>query len=130
MVDLLNKKFKKIGYFDDKRCFNKKGKLIGYLEDSKVKDKNGLTLLRMDSHNDIFFGNDQVGFILDSKIYYRECPTFVVSKERGIILDPEGKVLLVLKGDLKKIGDLEYFGITTTFLESFWWKKVVVLAST
>ena len=110
--------------------FNKKGKLIGYLEDSKVKDKNGLTLLRMDSHNDIFFGNDQVGFILDSKIYYREYPTFVISKEKGIILDPEGNVILVLRGDLKKIGDLEYFGITTTFLESFWWKKVVVLAST
>ena len=125
MIEIFNKKHKYIGFFDDKKCFNKKGKLIGYLEDSKVKDKNGYTLLRMDSHDDIFFGNDQVGFILDSKIYYRECPTFAVSKEKGIILDPEGNVILVLRGDLKKIGDLEYFGITTTIFESIWTKRVV-----
>jgi len=130
MIEIFNKNHKYIGFFDDKKCFNKKGNLISHLEDSKVKDKKGHILLRMDKYNDIFFGNDQVGFILDSKIYYREYPTFVISKERGEILNPEGKVLLVLKGDLKKIGDLEYFGITTTFLESFWWKKVVVLAST
>lgn len=125
MINVLNKKYKKIGFFDDKKFFNRRGYLIGYLEGSEVKDKNGHIVLRMDKHNDIFLGNDQVGFILDSKIYYREYPTFIISKEKGIILDPEGNVILVLRGDLKKIGDLEYFGITTTFLESIWTKRVV-----
>ena len=55
-----------------KKFYNKKYKLIGYLEGNAVKNKNGHIYLKLDKHDDIILSKEQVGFILDSKIYFRE----------------------------------------------------------
>ena len=82
IIEVLNKNKKIIGYIEGKNFFNKKQKLIGYLDGYLVKNQNGRILLKLDKHDDIFIGSEQVGFILDSIIYFREEPVFEFSKEK------------------------------------------------
>jgi hypothetical protein len=120
----LNRKKKVIGYVEGKKYYNKKRKLLGYLEGDCVKNKNGRTLLRIDRHNDIYFGKELVGFVLDSKIYFREEPIFEYSKEKREIQSRDGKTILDLKGNHYIIEELDLFGIAVIFLENMWWIKV------
>jgi hypothetical protein len=128
MIEVLNKKEKVIGYIEGKKFFNKKKKLLGYLEGNLVKNKEGYTLLKLDKHNDIFFGEEQVGFILNSMIYFREEPIFEFSQQKREIHSKDGKDVLILNGNHQKIEDLELFGIAAIYLENKWWKKVTNLA--
>ena len=120
MIEVLNKKNKRIGFIEGTKFFDKKHKLIGYLEGNVVKTKIGNILLKLDKHDDIFLGNEQVGFILDSQIYLREKPVVEFSKEKREIHTLDGKEILTLIGNNEKLNDLELFAISTIFLESRW----------
>ena len=124
MIEVLNKKKRRIGFIEGRKFFNKKHKLIGYLEGNAVKTKIGNILLKLDKHDDIFCGNEQVGFILDSRIYFREEPIFEFSKEKREIHTLDGKEILTLIGNNEKLNDLELFAISTIFLESKWFDIV------
>ncbi len=125
MIEVLNEKKKRIGFIEGRKIFDKKHKLIGYLDGNTVKNKTGYILLKLDKQDDIFFGNEQVGFILDSQIYFREEPMFEFSKDKRGILTLDGKEILRLIGNHEKLKDLELFAIATIFLESRWWKRVI-----
>ena len=125
MLEVYNYKHKKIGYLDGKNYFNKKKKKIGSLEENVVKNKTGFPLLKIDNHNDIYLiDNAPVGFILDSKISNDDGPMCEISKEKGEILDPEGKLLLSLEGNYESLELVDYFGIVATYLKSIWSEKV------
>jgi len=125
MLEVYNNKHKKIGYIDGKNYFNKKKKKIGSLEGNIVKNKRGFSLLKLDEHNDIsILSNEQVGFIFDSKIANDEGPMCEISKEKGEILDLEGRVLLSLEGNYETLELVDYFGIATIYLKSIWSEKV------
>jgi len=90
MIEVYNKKHKKIGYIDGKNYFDKKNKKIGSLEGNVVKNKNGFRLMKLDNHNNIFnYNNSPIGFILDSKIGNDDGPMCEISKEKGELLDPK-----------------------------------------
>jgi len=127
IIEVLNKNKKIIGYIEGKNFFNKKQKLIGYLDGYLVKNQNGRILLKLDKHDDIFIGSEQVGFILDSIIYFREEPVFEFSKEKREIQSIDGKNILELKGNHQDIEVLDLFGIATIFLKNKWWEKVTNL---
>ena len=124
MIEVLNKRKKIIGYVKGKIFYNKKQKPIGYLEGNLVKNENGYLLLKLDRHDDIIISNEQVGFILDSKIYFREEPVFEFSKEKREIQSMDGKDSLELKGNHQNIEVLDLFGIATIFLKNKWWEKI------
>ncbi|MFX1389983.1 MAG: hypothetical protein ACFE9Z_07980 [Promethearchaeota archaeon] len=126
-IEILNKRKRVIGYIEGKKFFNKKKKLIGYLEGGIVKNKQGRIILKIDKHNDIFFGEEHVGFILDSKICFREDPIFEFSKQRREIYSKDGKNHLILKGNHQEIDDLDLFGIAIIYLEKKWWEKVTTV---
>ena len=117
MIEILNKKNKRIGFIEGEKCFNKKHKLIGYLEGNELKSKNGFVILKLDEHNDLFVRNDQVGFIYNSEIYIREQPVFEVSKE---IYTLDQKKVLKLKGNHEKVDDIDFVAIAALFLRSNW----------
>ena len=126
MLEVYNHKHKKIGYLDGKNYFNKKKKKIGSLEENIVKNKRGFPLLKIDKHDDIsLISNEPVGFILDYKIGNDDGPMCEISKEKGEILDPEGKVLLSLEGNYETLELVDYFGIAATYLKSIWSEKVL-----
>jgi hypothetical protein len=126
MLEVYNKKHKKIGYIDGKKYLDKKKRKIGFLEGNMVKNKNGFPLMKLDEHDDILNYNDsQIGFIVDSKIGNDEGPMCEISKEKGELLDPEGKVLLSLEGNYETLEVMDYFGIATTYLKSIWSEKVL-----
>ena len=125
MLEVYNNKHKKIGYIDGKNYFNKKKKKIGSLEENIVKNKRGFPLLKLDKHDNILiFGDEQVGFILDTKIGDDDGIICEISKEKGELLDPEGEVLLSLEGNYETLELMDYFGIAGTYLKSIWSKKV------
>jgi len=126
MLEVYNKKHKKIGYIDGKKYFDKKKRNMGFLDGNMVKNKNEFPLVKLDEHNDILdYNNSQIGFILDSKICIDDGPMCEISKEKGEILDPEGEVFLSLEGNYETIELLDYFGIAATYLKSVWSEKVL-----
>lgn len=120
MIEIYNKKKKKVGYIEGDKYYNKKHKLIGYLEGDVIKNKEGRKLLRLDKHDDILVNKEQVGFIFNSKIYFREKPIFEFSKEKGELHTFDGKNQLTLEGKHEKINELDFFAIATIFLKSKW----------
>jgi len=70
------------------------------------------------------FGDEKVGFILDSKISDDDGTICEISKEKGELLDPEGEVLLSLEGNYETLELMDYFGIAGTYLKSRWSEKV------
>lgn len=124
MIEVLNNKKKIIGYVEGKKYYNKKRKLLGYLDGDFVKNSRNRVLLRIDKHNDIYYGKEQVGYILDSTIYFREVPIFEYSKEKREIQSKDGKSMLDLKGNHQEIEDLDLFGIAIIYLENNWWSRV------
>jgi hypothetical protein len=126
MLEVYNKKHKKIGYIDGKKYLDKKKRKIGFLEGNMVKNKNGFPLMKLDEHDDILNYNDsQIGFIVDSKIGNDEEPMCEISKEKGELLDPEGEVLVSLEGNYETLEVMDYFGIAATYLKSIWSEKVL-----
>ncbi len=126
MLVVYNHKHKIVGYIDGKNYLNKKKKKIGFLEGNMVKIKSGFTLMKLDKHNDILnYNNFQMGFIIDSKIGNDDGPMCEISKEKGELLDPEGKVLLSLEGNYETLEVIDYFGIAATYLKSIWSEKVL-----
>jgi hypothetical protein len=125
MLEVYNNKHKNIGYIDGKNYFNKKKKKIGFLEGNMVKNKRGFPLLKLDKNDNILiFGDEKVGFILDSKISDDDGTICEISKEKGELLDPEGEVLLSLEGNYETLELMDYFGIAGTYLKSRWSEKV------
>ena len=124
MIEVLNKHKKRIGIIEGSRFFNEKNKLLGTLDNGVVKNDKNRVLIRIDKHNGIFFENEQVGFILDFTIYFREKPTFEFSKEKGEIHTSDGKQTLILKGEIEKLEDVNFFGIASIYLETKWWEIV------
>lgn len=120
MIEIFNKNKKRIGFIENGKFFDKKHKLIGYLEENEVKDKTGNTVLKLDKHNDIFIGNDQIGFIYNSKIFFREQPVFEVLKEKREIYTSDGKQFLSLAGNIEKIDNIDLFAIAMLFLKANW----------
>ena len=126
MLEVYNKKHKQIGFIEGKIYFDKKKKKIGSLEGDTVKNKHGLTLLKLNKYNSIFDSSDnQVGFILDSKIGDDDGFMCEILKEKGEIFDPEGEILLSLEGNYETLELIDYFGISATYLKSIWSKKVL-----
>jgi len=123
MIEVLNKK-KKIGFIKGNVYLDKKGRLIGYLEGNIVKNKDGYPILKLDNHNDIYNDNELVGFILDSKIYFREEPVFEISEEEREIHFIDGKNILELKGNHQNIETSDLIGIAAIYLKNEWWGKV------
>ncbi|MFX0081133.1 MAG: hypothetical protein ACFE94_05210 [Candidatus Hodarchaeota archaeon] len=124
IIEVLNRKKKIIGYVEKKKFFNRKQTLIGFLDGYLVKNENGHILLKLDDHDDIFIGNEMVGFILNSTIYFREEPVFEFSKEKREIYSKDGKDLIVLKGNHQDFEDLDLFGIAIIYLKNKWWEKI------
>ncbi len=125
MIEILNKKNKRIGFIEGVKCFNKKHKLIGYLEGNELKSNNGFVILKLDKHNDLFINNDQVGFIYNSEIYIREQPVFKVLKEKREIYTLDRKKVLKLKGNHEKIDDIDFVAIAALFLRSYWMNIII-----
>ena len=121
MIEIFNKKKKRIGFIKEKKYFDKKNRLIGYLEGNVVKNKSGHILLKFDKHDDIIVGNEQVGFILNSQVCFREKPIFEFSEEKREIHTLDGKESLILIGNHEKINDLDLLAVATVFLKSKWW---------
>ena len=121
MIEVFNKKKKRVGYIKGRKYFDKKHRLIGFLEGNIVKNKNGHPLLKLDNHDDIFSGKEQVGFIYNSQVCFREKPIFEFSEETREIHTLDGKKGLTLIGNNEKISDIDLFAIATVFLESRWW---------
>ena len=124
MIEVLNKHKKRIGIIEGSKFFNEKKKLLGSLENGIIKNDKNRVLIKIDKHNDIFFENDQVGFILESTIYFREKPTYEFSKEKGELHTSDGKQTLTLKGEIEKLNDVDFFGIASIYLETKWWEIV------
>jgi hypothetical protein len=124
MIEILNRKKKRIGFIEGKNFYNKKHKKIGYIEGNIVKNNNGHNLLRFDRHDDIFLGSDPVGYILDSKIYFREEPLFEISEQAQKISSLKDKESIFLKGNSQKIDSLDYLGVITIFFETRWFEKI------
>jgi len=124
MIEVLNKHKKRIGIIEGSKFFNEKKKLLGSLENGIIKNDKNRVLIKIDKHNDIFFENDQVGFILESTIYFREKPTYEFSKEKGELHTSDGKQTLILKGEIEKLEDVNFFGIASIYLETKWWEIV------
>ncbi len=120
MIEIINKKKKKVGLIEGGKYFDKKHRLVGYLDENTVKSKNGHTLLQLDEHDDIWAKKEQVGFILNSKIYFREEPTFEFSEEKRELYTSDGKNQLILEGNHEKINILDFFAIAIIFLKSKW----------
>ena len=121
MIEVFNKKKKRIGFIKGRKYFDKKNRLIGYLEGNFVKSKSGHILLKLDKHDDIIIGNEQVGFILDSQVCFREKPIFEFSKEKREIHTLDGKESLILIGNHEKINKLDLLAVATVFLKPKWW---------
>ncbi len=120
MIEIINKKKKKVGFIERGKYFDKKHQLVGYLDKNTVKAKNGHTLLQLDKHDDILAHKEQVGFILNSKIYFREEPIFEFSKERRELHTSDDKNHLILEGNHEEINKLDFFALATIFLKSKW----------
>ena len=115
---------RKIGFIEGNKFYNKKQKLIGYLDKNTIKDKNGHILLKFDEHNDIFAGDEMVGFIYKSKIYFREQPIFEISEERLEVYTQDQKEIVKIVGNHEKINKIVLFAIATIFLEKNWWDMI------
>ena len=124
MIEVFNKKKKKVGYIEGIKYYNRKHKLIGYLEGDAIKNKEGCNILRLDKHDDILFNNEQVGFILNSKIYFRENPIFEFSREKRELHTSDGKQQLIIEGNHEKLNELNFFAIATIFLKSKWYNML------
>ncbi|MFX1572368.1 MAG: hypothetical protein ACFFB0_06430 [Promethearchaeota archaeon] len=124
MIEVLNRHKKRIGFIEENKFFNEKKKLLGSIEKGIVKNEKGRVLIRIDKHDGIFFENEQVGFILESTIYYREKPIYEFSKEKGEIHTSDGNKSLILKGEIENLEDGDFFGIASVYLESQWWERV------
>ncbi len=120
MIEILNKNNKKVGFIKGSEYFDKKHRLVGYLEGNVVKNKEGRIVLTLDKHDDILINKEQVGFILNSKIYFREKPIFEFSKENRELHTSDGKYQLIIEGNHEKINVLDLFAIATIFLKSKW----------
>ncbi|MHA1669385.1 MAG: hypothetical protein ACTSV5_02280 [Promethearchaeota archaeon] len=126
MLEVYNKKHKKIGYIDGKKYLDKKERRIGFLNGNLVENKNGFPLLKLDNHNNISnCKNTPMGFILDSKIGNDDGPMCEISREKGVIIDPEGEVLLSLEGNFEALEIMDYFGIAAIYLKSIWSERVL-----
>lgn len=130
------KKGKFSGYIDDRKYLNKKQKLQTFLEGNNFKDKKGYILLIL-REDDVITESDgtEIGYLKDNKIFrYERYYSFPESrhkhiipeellcefkKDKGVILDSKGSLLLELKGDFDHLTNLDYFGIAGEFLEIF-----------
>ena len=125
MIEVFDKKHKRMGYIDGKKYLNKKKKLLGFLEENVVKRMNGSPIFMLDKHKSIKSnGGSKYGFILDSKICDNNGPIFVFSKEKGEILNSEGNTVLYLEGDFEKIEDVDFCGIAAIYLKSVWGQRL------
>ncbi len=126
MIEVFDKKHKRMGYIDGKKYLNKKKKLLGFLEENVVKRMNGSPIFMLDKHKSIKSnGGSKYGFILDSKICDDNGPIFEFSKEKGEIYNSERNTVLYLEGDLEKIEDVDFCGIATIYLKSVWSERVL-----
>ena len=130
------KKGKFSGYVDDKKYLNKKQKLQTFLEGNKFMDKKGYSLLII-RDDDVITESDgtEIGYLKENKIFrYERYYSFPESrhkhiipeellcefkKDKGVILDSKGSLLLELKGDFDQLTNLDYFGIAGEFIEIF-----------
>jgi len=130
------KKGKLSGYVDGKKYLNRKQKLQSYLEGNKSVYKKGYVLLILRDDDVITYSDgEEVGYLKDNKIFrYKRYYSFPESKhkhiipeellcefkkDKGVILDSKGSLLLELKGDFDHLTNLDYFGIAGEFLEIF-----------
>ena len=133
-----NKKGKFSGYIDGKKHLNKKQKLQSSLEGNKFMDKKGYILLIL-REDDVITDSDgtEIGYLKDSKIFQSERYVEVedevgsskflipeellceIMKDKGVILDSKGSLILELKGNFDHLTNLDYFGIAGEFLEIF-----------
>jgi hypothetical protein len=123
MINIFNKKRKKLGYFEDKKYYDNKGKIMGSLESGMIKLPNGNNLVRFDEHDNILMNNEQIGFLLDSKVYYREEPLFEIVRNNGTIKILNGTHGLILEGQLKTVQNEDLIGIVSLYMNSIWWEK-------
>ncbi|MFX1573002.1 MAG: hypothetical protein ACFFB0_09655 [Promethearchaeota archaeon] len=122
MIEAYNNKDKLISFVDGTKYLNKKKKMVGYLKKNKYKDKSGTTLLILKENGDITWSEGETqGYFKENKIFssYDDNVVFEFRKDKGIILNSTGETLLYLKGDIEKLVDLDFFGITSQFLELF-----------
>ncbi|MFX1364541.1 MAG: hypothetical protein ACFFCE_11955 [Promethearchaeota archaeon] len=120
MIEVFNKHNKKIGFIENKKFFDKKHKLIGYLDGDILKNKSGNPILRLDNHDDIFIDNEQIGFIYNSKVFFREQPVFEILKEKRKIYTTDKKNILSLTQNHEVIDMIELLALATLFLKSNW----------
>ncbi|MFX1503229.1 MAG: hypothetical protein ACFFDH_19870 [Promethearchaeota archaeon] len=120
MIEVFNSHNKKIGFIENKEFFNKKHKLIGYLDGNIIKSKFGNPILRLDNHNDIFIDNEQIGFIYNSKVFFREHPVFEILKAKRKICTTDKKKILSLTGNHEIIDMIDLLALATLFLKSNW----------
>ncbi len=122
MIEVFNKKDKLEGYIDGKKYLNKKKKLFGFIENNEFKDKSGYTLLILKDNGVITWNEgEKKGYIKDGKIYssFDDRLLYEFKKDKGEILDSDGKVVFYFKGDFEKLENVDFFGIAGQFLELF-----------
>lgn len=140
MIEVISYVFKKkgkfSGYIDNKKYLNKKLKLQTFLEGNKFMDKKGYILLILREDNVITYNDgEEIGYLKDNKIFrYERYYSFPESKhkhiipeellcefikDKGLILDSKGSLLVELKGNFDHLTNLDYFGIAGEFIEIF-----------
>ncbi|TFF85238.1 MAG: hypothetical protein EU551_04450 [Promethearchaeota archaeon] len=123
MIEVLDPKEKVIGYIEGKDYLDKKKRRIGWFDEdnSIVRDKNNYPLLIIDEKGIISYNDgEQVGYLKENKIFfYDDSLIYKLVKDEGKILQYNGDVALILKGEISKLNGLDFFGICSLYLELF-----------
>jgi hypothetical protein len=124
MIEVYNYRFKKDkidGYINGKEYLNTKKKLKAYLEGNNFYQGADLLLILREDGVITYSDGDEQGNLKDGKIYTYQGGglLYEFSKDEGLILDSDKNTLLELKGNVKDLDDLDFFGISAYFLELF-----------
>jgi len=140
MIEVISYMWKKqgkfSGYIDGKKYLNKKQILQSFIEGNKCIDKKGYTLLILREDNVITYNDgEEVGCLKENKIFGKEyydydfkskrkklMPEYLICefiKDKGIILDSKGSILLELKGNFDHLTNVDYFGIANEWIQIF-----------
>ena len=115
------------GYIDNQKYFDTRNKLCGYIEGNAYKLPDGYTVLTLTEEGVILNEeNESIGFhkgeLFDwSEMYEgnslaKYCKRSY-SKTSGEIYHAKGDLILILRGEISNLTDLDYFGILASFTD-------------
>ncbi len=121
MIEIVNKKTDFGGFVDGDKYLRQDMNIAGYLDGNEYKWSGGETLLILKPNGEItFIDGDFAGTLKSGQIFDERGGLLYKFFKRGAkVLDDKGEIALELKGDVRALGDREFFGIVAHFLELF-----------